>query len=194
MHIETERKFLVRLPDTAELEARGCRILRIVQTYLTIDDESGEESRVRRIEESGRISYIYTEKKRISETSRFENEYEITGDEYERLIDGSDDPRQLIKTRYAFPCGGHTIEIDVYPPEIGGEELDGLAVLEVELENEGEEILFMSCGSSPGRRNFPTKPLQSPSKTEKKPINPYKRCTLWLFLIKRTCFLPVFML
>ena len=172
MHIETERKFLVRLPDTAELEARGGRILRIIQTYLTIDDESGEESRVRRIEESGRISYIYTEKKRISETSRFENEYEITGDEYERLIDGSDDPRQLIKTRYAFPCGGHTIEIDVYPPEIGGDELDGLAVLEVELENEGEEFVLPDfidvVRELTGKKEFSNKALAKPLKNRKK--------------------------
>lgn len=172
MHIETERKFLVRLPDTAELEARGCRILRIIQTYLTIDDESGEESRVRRVEESGRISYIYTEKKRISDSSRFEDEYEITGDEYERLINSSDDPRELSKTRYAFPYGGHTIEIDVYPTEIGGEALDGLAVLEVELENEGDKVEFPDfihvVRELTGKKEFSNKALAKSLKNRKK--------------------------
>lgn len=139
MNIETERKFLIELPDTKLLTRQNCRVLHIVQTYLAIDNEKREESRVRRIEENGETRYVYTEKKKISALSRIENEYEITEEKYNSLRE-SHDIRELEKTRYAFEYGGHTVEIDVYPHEIGGDALDGYAVLEVEFERENEEI------------------------------------------------------
>ena len=66
-------------------------------------------------------------------------EYEITEEKYNSLRE-SHDIRELEKTRYAFEYGGHTVEIDVYPHEIGGDALDGYAVLEVEFERENEKI------------------------------------------------------
>ena len=140
MHIETERKFLITRPSEDELTSQsGCRVLGITQTYLMINSDTGEEERIRRIVEDGKETFVFTEKKRISDVSRTENEYEIGRYEYERLYSRSD-VRELTKTRYAFPYKEHTIEIDVYPHDIGGDALDGYAVLEVELDGEDEKF------------------------------------------------------
>lgn len=140
MHIETERKFLISLPCEDELE--GYAKKEITQTYLTIDDGMGGERRVRAIAEDGETKYIYTEKRKITDVSRYEDESEITREEYDRLIDEADEPRELTKTRYIVPHDGHVFEIDVYPREIGGDALDGKAVLEIELSSESQEFDF----------------------------------------------------
>ena len=172
MHIETERKFLIKLPDAELLAAQNCRVLDITQTYLTVDNLSGGETRVRRIEEDGKVSYIFTEKKRISAVSRFENEYAISKRKYDKLIREAEDPRQLTKTRYAFPYGERTVEIDVYPYEIGGEGLAGRAVLEVEMESEDERLILpdfieIECELT-GKKEFSNKSMAKPLKTAEK--------------------------
>ena len=140
MHIETERKFLIRRPPESVLEAMpDCRVCHITQTYLMINGVTGEEKRIRRIVEGERETFVFTEKKRITDVSRTENEYGITAEEYARLY-SSPDARELSKTRYAFPYEDHTVEIDIYPHEIGGDALDGYAVLEVELGDEAEKF------------------------------------------------------
>ena len=139
MAIETERKFLIELPDTAELiNIDGCRELHIVQTYLTDEVGTGAERRVRKVTENGEIRYIFTRKEHITKMSRIEDEREISRDEYESLY--AEAKSELSKTRYAFPFSGKIVEIDVYPYEIGGDALVGRAVLEVELESEDEAI------------------------------------------------------
>ena len=69
----------------------------------------------------------------------------------------------LTKTRYAFPYSAHTIEIDVYPYEIGGDALVGRAVMEVELKDENEMIDFPSgitvIRELTGTREFSNKTL-----------------------------------
>lgn len=180
MHIETERKFLIKRPDTAVLKAQGGRVMHITQTYLMINDGSGEECRVRRIREGEKTTYVFTEKKRITAVSRYENEYEITKDEYDKLISEAEAPRQLTKTRYAFPYGERTVEIDVYPRRIGGRGLDGRAVLEVEMESESERLIlpeFIEIERElTGKKEFSNKsmakPLPKGEKCSQKPENP----------------------
>lgn len=138
MPIETERKFLIERPDLAFLTSQeDCAVLEITQTYLT-QPAGAPERRVRRILENGRETFVFTQKERITAVSRIENEREITPAEYAGFL--TEAYSQLTKTRYRFPFGGHLIEIDVYPCEIGGDALEGLAVLEVELASEEEEI------------------------------------------------------
>ena len=165
MHIETERKFLIVMPEREELCKTGCRVLDIVQTYIMINPATGEEARVRSITENGETVYIHTEKKRISAVSRTEDEKEITKEEYDRLRN-TKGATELTKTRYAFPWGEHTVEIDVYPHEIGGDALDGMAVLEVELGAEDEifEIppFIKVVRELTGRREFSNKALAKP--------------------------------
>jgi len=142
MNVETERKYLIKHPDLAHLRTLdGCRVLAMRQTYLDrLPDEPQTERRVRTITENGVTSYVYTKKSPRVYLSRFEDEREVSREEYDLLR--KDAYSELIKTRYAFPFAGHVMEIDVYPPEIGGEVLDGYAILEVEMADPDEAVEF----------------------------------------------------
>lgn len=169
MNIETERKFLIEMPDTAILTAfSGIRIREMVQTYLNYAGKT--ERRIRKITENGAVSCIYTEKRPVAETkiSRYEDERKITADEYSRLM--RECVSELTKTRYAFPYRGHVIEIDVYPYEIGGDALLGKAVLEVELSSADEAFELPECitvlKELTGTREFSNKVLAKPKTME----------------------------
>ena len=141
MCIEIERKYLISLPDPGILlNVPGLRIREITQTYLEIDNRIHRNVRVRKVVENGSCSFVFTEKNRISKLSRNENEYEISEEEYEKLLPGA--VSSLSKTRYSFPYEGHVFEIDVYTRARCMKRLKGLAVLEVELEKEDEDIVF----------------------------------------------------
>ena len=142
MNIETERKYLIRFPDLAYLRTlKDCRVLDIRQTYLdSLPDDPKTERRVRTICENGTVSYVYTKKSPRAYLSRFEDERDVSREEYENLL--GDAYAELVKTRYAFPYAGHVMEIDVYPPEIGGEVLEGYAILEVEMDDPDEAVEF----------------------------------------------------
>ena len=144
MNVETERKYLIKFPDLAYLRTvDGCRVLEMRQTYLDrLPDEPQTEHRVRSITENGVTSYVYTKKSPRAYLSRFEEEREVSREEYDLLR--KDAYSELIKTRYAFPFAGHVMEIDVYPPEIGGETFDGYAILEVEMDDPDEAVEFPS--------------------------------------------------
>ncbi len=109
--IETERKYLIRYPDTAKLACmNGVQIWHITQTYLR---EPG--ARVRRLEENGTVRYIRTEKKRLSNLSSYEDEWEVTEEEYRGMLADADPARRSIeKTRYRIPWLEYLCEIDVY--------------------------------------------------------------------------------
>ena len=128
--IETERKYLIRYPDTALLASLpGVRVRQICQTYLLA--EESVTSRVRRMEENGTVRYIRTEKRRINSISAFENEWELTEEEYAAALRERDPQRQpVVKTRYVIPHGALFCEIDVYPF------WEDRAILEIELPSE----------------------------------------------------------
>lgn len=138
MNIEIERKFLIRLPDTALLmRQEGIRVLEMTQTYLVPLSEDISNRRVRKTSENGSVEYTYTEKRRISKISREEYESVISSEEYsEKLLQAVS---FLEKTRYSFPYGGHVIEIDVYPERFGGKALSGCAILEIEMPSEDDD-------------------------------------------------------
>ena len=141
-NVETERKYLIRFPDLSLLRAQdSCRVLDMVQTYLNrLPEEPDTERRVRSIVENGAVTYIFTQKKHCGYLSRYEDEREVSREEYDRLREGA--YSELRKTRYAFPYVGHVMEIDVYPPDIGGETFDGYAILEVEMDDPDEAVEF----------------------------------------------------
>ena len=130
--LETERKFLIEYPDTGLLAMQsGCRVKEIVQTYLLCDTGS---LRVRKTVESGKTECRLNEKRRISELTHEEYEKVISEEVYTELLRCADSKRAPIsKTRYAFPCGAHIIEVDVYPF------WNDRAILEIELKCEDEE-------------------------------------------------------
>ena len=136
--IETERKFLIRIPPLAEMQINEeFRIREITQTYL--QSEEKKNARVRKIIENEKTTYIKTVKERISTLSCFEDENEISEEEYEKLLLCADKEKKSIhKTRYSFKYCEHILEIDVY------EFWDDRATLEVELENEDEKFSIPS--------------------------------------------------
>ena len=131
--IETEVKYLIKMPDIEKLCAiKGVRIKNMIQTYL--NSPSGSTRRVRKIEESGNIEYIFTEKLRISHLSAFENEKKISENDYIALLEERElEKTPIEKTRYSFEYKGHIIEIDVYPF------WSNVAILEIELASESEK-------------------------------------------------------
>lgn len=131
---EIERKFLVRMPDTEKLDVR--KKLEILQTYL-INGENDSQRRVRRISVDGEVKYFYTEKLFLTGITRKEMEYEINHSEYDRLINQArEDYVPINKTRYCFNYKNQLFELDVYPFS------DSLAVMELELDSEEQEIIF----------------------------------------------------
>ncbi len=113
--IEHERKFLIRYPDVGLLLGiPGTAVWNIVQTYLKAD--KGVTKRVRMVEESGRKRYVLTEKRRISDESAYEDERELTLEEYDSLLQTAKPGTVPIrKVRYRVPHGEYTVEIDVFP-------------------------------------------------------------------------------
>lgn len=132
--LEIERKFLIAYPSEELLH--GCESSEIVQTYLEAA-EKGVSERVRKRGSAGSFTYTHTLKKHISDITRFEEEREISCEEYEKLLERADKTRRTIyKTRYILQFEGQSFEIDVFPF------WSDRAFLELELENERQEIAF----------------------------------------------------
>ena len=133
---ETERKYLIKMPDTEALaKMPDCRILAMEQTYLTA--AQGETHRVRLVREGEGVTYIETRKARVNALTAVEHEHEITAAQYEELLKRADATRHtVVKTRYCLPVGARVAEIDVYPF------WQDRAVLELELAHEAETVLL----------------------------------------------------
>ena len=136
--IETERKFLIRIPSISDMESQNnFRIRKMVQTYLQSDGK--RNARVREVTENGQASYIKTVKERISTLSCYEDESIISRVEYEELLLTADKEKNSIyKTRYSFEYCEHILEIDVY------DFWDDRATLEIELKSEDEAFSIPS--------------------------------------------------
>lgn len=71
---------------------------------------------------------------------REENEYEITADEYVRLLEQLDESCTPVeKTRYCFNYSDQLFELDVYPFS------HDLAIMELELDFPEQKIYFPEC-------------------------------------------------
>ena len=131
--VETERKFIIRMPDEKLLSRAEC--IDMIQIYL--EAEPGVTRRIRRSESSGGVSYHKTEKRRISALSCIEDESKISEQAFlklkEEIRHGS---YPITKKRYKIPYRMRTLEIDIYP------EWKRQAIMEVELSSESEEFIF----------------------------------------------------
>lgn len=130
--LEIERKYLIRMPNTAALAAmERAHVYAITQTYLTAP--AGLTRRVRKRVGEGQTAYILTEKERVNHLTAIERERNLTAAEYEAALADADPAAIPIeKTRYAIPYGAHVLEIDVYPF------WQTAAILEIELSSEDE--------------------------------------------------------
>ena len=138
--LEIERRFLIDCPDIAALRAMpGYHVRHISQTYLSAD-ESFIGGRIRRIEEAGLVSYVYTYKVRLSDMTRREYERGITEEEYADLLKRRQpDTITIEKDRHIFAYAGLTYELDVY------DFWDDRATLEAEVESEDTPIPIPPC-------------------------------------------------
>lgn len=131
MGIEIERKYLIRKPDTALLDARASETWDITQTYLLSEPDCTE--RVRLVRGADGERYFHTVKRRRSVLSCEEMEEEITEAAYETFLLRRDPARCTIeKRRWRIPYEKHLLEIDVYPF------WRDAAVLEIELADESD--------------------------------------------------------
>ena len=129
--VETERKFLIKLPSEQQLRDNNSVKSNIVQTYLKRLDPAVER-RVRQRGINGEFSYYYTEKKKLSDCSRDEVERKISKDEYlALLVEGISVVR---KDRYCFFYKNQYFELDIYP------DWENEAILEIELTSEEQEV------------------------------------------------------
>ena len=137
---EIERKFLIAYPDLNALRAMpGYRVKHISQTYLAAGD-GFIGGRIRRIDEGGEVSYVYTYKERLTDMTRREYERPMTAQEYADLLQYRIDGTVTIeKDRHIFTYAGLTYELDVY------DFWDDRATLEAEVPSEDTPIPIPPC-------------------------------------------------
>ncbi len=130
--IETERKFIIRIPRTSDMrrcERYSCSA--IEQIYLP--SAVGITHRIRRRLTAGKAIYTETVKTRISPMSCIEEEKEISKEEYSRLKGERDRNRRIVKkNRHTFLFGEQVFEVDIYPFRKNS------CVMETELKSESE--------------------------------------------------------
>lgn len=134
--IEIERKFVIALPDFDLISTLdGYSSSLILQTYLKSSDAITHRVRARSFGEN--TVYTETKKIRIDSMSAFEDERELSEEEYNTLLeDVMPGTVTLRKTRHTFTHLGRTLEIDVYP------EWQRSCILEVELSSREQTVEF----------------------------------------------------
>ena len=130
---EIERKYLIRMPDTTFLAAHAASS-QIEQTYLRRPAPQ-VNARVRKRGREGAWVYTHTQKTRVSDLRRIEDEREIGEDEYRVLLLQADPERKPIrKTRWVLPYKGQSFEIDIFPF------WEDRALMEIELMDESQTV------------------------------------------------------
>lgn len=111
-----KHKYLIALPDTAELTAKyGAAELDMMQTYLT-EVSPAVERRIRQQRNGSEYLYFYTEKHLMADGTKWDTERHISEKAYVNyLMEGDPKLRPVYKTKYCFAYADHRFEIDVYP-------------------------------------------------------------------------------
>lgn len=135
--MEIERKYIISRPNLHMLEQlSNCERVDIVQTYLKSNDPD-EECRIRQRGSNGSYIYFMTRKRKAEGIKRVEIEERLSQEEYVTLMVEADPAyRPIHKERYCLSENGLYYEIDIYP------EWKDKAIMEIELVNEDQEIIF----------------------------------------------------
>lgn len=124
IHLEIERKFLMRRVPVELLKKRKHEVIKITQYYFDID---GKWQRFRIASDKKGIKYIHTIKKSISPGVYEEDEKLITKKEFlKTFAQHKKNYRVIDKTRHVIKHNGLKFEIDEYKNL-------SLVVLEIEL-------------------------------------------------------------
>lgn len=134
---EIERKYLIKFPTEQTFKEIGAySVSDIIQTYLKSDSELERRVRQRGSQKDG-FSFYYTEKIKVSELERIENETRINQNRYISYLAEADTTlHQISKTRYCFVYNRKYFEMDIYPFS------NEYAILEIELSDKNEEIVL----------------------------------------------------
>lgn len=136
LNVEIEKKYIISLLDESILlTMEKYTKSEIIQIYL--ESPLGITHRIRSREKLGNVTYTETKKKRIDKMSSYEDEREITKEEFLALAEKRDKATSPIrKIRYTFVFLGQLFEIDVYP------EWKNTAILETELKTRETQVRF----------------------------------------------------
>ena len=129
--VEIEKKWIID-KENIPYNLSNAEIIEIEQTYICFSPEI----RVRKI--NGGKEYTFAVKTNITADGMTRDEFEdnITEEEYNNLIKKREG-NTISKTRYQFLDGEYLLAIDIFSGE-----LDGLAYLEIEFENQEEASKF----------------------------------------------------
>ena len=134
MNIEIEKKYIIRKPKVVNMEKEAdYRAVDITQIYLS--SASWVTHRIRASATAGFVRYYETKKVRIDQMSSYEDEREITKEEFfalkEHIMAGT---REIKKVRHVFIYLGQTFEIDIYP------EWQNTCIMETELKSREQAV------------------------------------------------------
>ena len=133
---EIENKYLVYLPKSGfpsdVIHSFGDEI---TQTYLLRTDPAIQRRVRKRGSERDGYAYYYTEKTKVIDGARFEDDRRIDKAAYEKLL-AEADPRlaPVIKKRVCFVWQDQFFELDIYPFD------DRRAIMEIELDEVGQTV------------------------------------------------------
>lgn len=131
--VEIEKKWLID-KDKIPYDLSNSEIIEIEQTYICFSPEI----RVRKIN-NGK-EYTFAVKTNITSDGMIRDEIEnfITQEEYNNLMK-KQEGNTIYKTRYQFLDGDYLLAVDIFSGE-----LEGLAYLEIEFENQEESDNFQT--------------------------------------------------
>lgn len=129
--VEIEKKWLIN-KENIPYNLSDAEIIEIEQTYICFSPEI----RVRKI--NGGQEYTFAVKTNMTSDGMTRDELEdyITEEEYDNLMEKREG-NTIHKTRYQFLDGDYLLAIDIFSGE-----LEGLAYLEIEFENQEEANKF----------------------------------------------------
>jgi CYTH domain-containing protein len=140
---EIENKYLVKFPtswsELSEIFEDLIDVRRISQTYLTAEPNQ-QAARVRKtitglVGETD-VEYHFNQKRPIDSGVHEEKEYKITKEQYNKHLKNADHKKvEVQKTRFVFKYNDQVFELDVFKGP-----LKGLAILEIELEDKGDNV------------------------------------------------------
>lgn len=131
--VEIERKWIID-KDKIPYDLSNSEITEIEQTYISFSPEI----RVRKINDGKEYTFTVKTNMTADGMTRDEMETYITQEEYNNLIK-KQEGNTIYKTRYQFLDGDYLLAVDIFSGE-----LDGLAYLEIEFENQEDANNFQT--------------------------------------------------
>lgn len=140
VHMEHERKYLIRMPSKSFFSDNVVLTSSIEQTYLSKPYSMYEERvRAEYAHPAEHPIYTLTTKTTWSSTSRKEENRTLSYSEYMFFYTSDTREETLLKIRHLFPTRRHLFEIDIYPF------WERYAILEVELSFPEQKVHLPNC-------------------------------------------------